>query len=223
MPATSNHFWSRTTSTLSRRAPICRAHQRPLKRLVCRLISLLLACSTALLFAWAARAQDPSEGVIDREYPLKALFLYNFASYVDWPADTFANDQTPFVIGVLGSAPIDATLKEIAASKKIAGRSIEILRFVSINDLKPCQILFITRSVSTELQRRAIEAEKNRPVLVVGESEDFAAWGGTVNFFVQANKIRFEINVAATKQQHLKVSSKLLGMAKIIDPDPSKK
>jgi hypothetical protein len=223
MTAAWNNIWIRATPTMSRTMRFGRARCVPCMRRFRWLMPLLLACSLALSFACTACAQESGEGVIDREYPLKALFLYNFASYVDWPTDTFANDQVPFVIGVLGSTPIDSTLNEIAASKKIAGRTIVIQHYAEVSDLKPCQILFISRSVSQQQQRRAIEAEKDRAVLVVGESENFAAGGGIINFFVQSNKIRFEINVAAAKQQQLKVNSKLLGMAKIVDPNATKK
>ena len=182
---------------------------------------LLVVCVCAV--AWAARAQDAEEGTINREYPLKALFLYNFAGYIEWPAGTFANDESPFTIGILGKTPIDETLNQIAATKRISGRKIEIVHFVSVNDLKPCQILFIANSVSPALQRKAIDAMKNRPVLIVGESDGFAAEGGDINFFLRDNKIRFEINVVTTRQQQLKVSSKLLGIATIVDPDANSK
>lgn len=184
---------------------------------------LLVACCAVLIFPKQICAQDTDEGTINREYPLKALFLYNFAGYVEWPSGTFASDETPFTIGVLGTASIDETLNQIAASKKVAGRKIEIDHFVSMKDLKPCQILFIAHSVPPAMQKAAIEAMKNHPVLIVGESEGFASDGGSINFFVQANKMRFEINVATIKQQQLKVSSKLLAMAKIVDPDSVKR
>jgi hypothetical protein len=188
-----------------------------------RFVALLLFGCISLLSLRPLIAQDDSEGTLNREYPLKALFLYNFAGYIEWPANTFANEQTPFTIGVLGNASIDETLNQIAAAKQINGRKIAIVHFVSVNDLKPCQILFIPRSVPAPQQNQAIEAMKNRPVLIVGESDGFAAAGGDVNFFVQANKIRFEINVAAIKQQQLKASSKLLAMAKIVDQDSTRR
>jgi hypothetical protein len=165
-------------------------------------------------------SQESDEAVINREYPLKALFIYNFSNYIEWPQKAFADDKSPFVIGVLGTSPIEETLRQIAASKRIGARKISVLNFVSLNDIQPCQVLFVARSVSAAQQRQVVEAMKNRPVLVVGESDGFAALGGDINFFVQANKIRFEINLAVMRQQELKASSKLLAMAKIIDPNP---
>lgn len=154
--------------------------------------------------------------VINREYPLKALFLYNFGGYVEWPPTAFHGDTQPFVIGVLGNAPVLETLAEIAATKKIGHRRIVIEHFPSVTELRKCQILFVTRGVSPIDQRRAVEHFANQPVLVVGESDNFARNGGTINFYVESNKIRFEINVEAARQQQLKISSKLLALARIV-------
>jgi hypothetical protein len=169
--------------------------------------------------AQPAVAQYSEGGAISREYPLKALFLYNFGSYVEWPADAFPSPQSPFVIGVVGTAALDDTLNQIAATKKISGRKIVFQRFANAADVKPCQILFIARSVPEQERRRIIESLRNHPVLIVGESANFANEGASVNFFQDANKMRFEINLSASKQQQLKISSKLLAMAKIVQND----
>jgi hypothetical protein len=186
----------------------------------CCLGLCLLACCLAFGGARAALAQQAEEeAVINREYPLKALFLYNFGGYVEWPVEAFSRVDDPFVIGVLGSAPLDETLREISNSKKINGRKIAVERFASIDAIKPCHILFIGRDVHPQTQRSALEKMRNHPVLVVGESKGFAGLGGSVNFFVESNKIRFEINLDAARQQQLKISSKLLALAKIVQPE----
>jgi hypothetical protein len=165
--------------------------------------------------AMQVRAQS-GEAVINREYPLKALFLYNFGGYVEWPVEAFQSAEQPFVIGILGTAPLEENLVDISATKKIGGRKIVIRHFASLDAIKPCQILFIARDISPQNQRLAVEKLRNQPVLVVGETEGFAGQGGSVNFFVESNKIRFEINVDAAKRQQLKISSKLLALAKIV-------
>jgi hypothetical protein len=172
----------------------------------------LTSVSASSAIGW----QGSDGTVINREYPLKALFLYNFGSYVEWPPDTFSSGQAPFVIGVLGSAPLEGTLKDLAATKTIAGRKILVESFSSVATIKPCQILFITRSVDPRQQRLAVEKLRNQHVLIVGESAGFAGQGGSVNFFIESNKIRFEINPEMVKQQQLKISSKLLSLARIV-------
>jgi uncharacterized protein DUF4154 len=186
-------------------------------------VLLLLCLLGQLSVPLPAYSQDSDDGLISREYPLKALFIYNFASYIEWPANVMNDVKAPFTIGVLGSSPIDETLNQIAASKQIAGRKIAIVPITSFNDIKLCQILFVAHSVPMAQQQQAIEAAKNRPILLVGESEGFANLGGDVNFFVQSNRIRFEINLEAMRQQELKASSKLLAMAKIVEQAPAKR
>lgn len=176
-----------------------------------------------LLLPGKVLCQESEEGLINREYPLKALFIYNFASYIDWPQAATADPKGPFIIGVLGESPIDETLNQIAVSKQAAGRKIVVERFVSMNDIKPCQILFVARSVSAAQEKKVIDLFKNRPVLLVGESEGFASIGGDINFFIESNHVRFEINRAALQQQGLKASSKLLAMAKIVESGPSQR
>lgn len=163
-------------------------------------------------------AQD--EGFLNREYPLKALFLFNFGGYVEWPAYAFSEANSPFVIGVVGTSQLDDTLNQIAAQKTIAGRRIVIQRYRGVDDVKTCQILFVSRSVPQAQQLQLIQKWRGKPVLTVGESRNFATDGGCINFFLQSNKIRFEINVEAVKGQQLKVDSKLLAMAKIVGQTP---
>jgi hypothetical protein len=171
----------------------------------------LLAC-IASQSAWAQ-----GDGVINREHTLKALFLYNFGSYIDWPEGDLRGADQPFVIGILGSSPVESTLHEIAATRTIDGRRIAIERFASGEALKPCQILFIARDASPQARGQAVAALRGQQVLIVGETPGFARQGGVANFFIEANKIRFEINVDAAKQHHLKISAKLLALAKIVD------
>ncbi len=178
---------------------------------------LLLAIGLTFSSLHPAMSQEGSDAaVINREYPLKALFLYNFGSYVEWPPDAFSSDRAPFVIGVLGSAPLEGTLEDLAATKTIAGRPILVESFPSVQKIKPCQILFIARTIDARQRRLAVETLRNQHVLIVGESAGFAGQGGSVNFFIESNKIRFEINPETVKQQELKISSKLLSLAKIV-------
>jgi hypothetical protein len=166
----------------------------------------------------AAQAQLAANegGMISREYPLKALFLYNFGGYVEWPAESFVSADQPFVIGILGGAPLDDTLRELAQTKKVAGRRIAVEQFPTVDSVRPCQILFIARDVSPQHERQVVASLQSQPVLIVGESPGFASRGGCVNFFIEANKIRFEINIEAARQQHLRISSKLLALARIV-------
>ena len=154
--------------------------------------------------------------MINREYAIKAAYLYQFGHYIQWPADSFADDQSPFVIGVLGEDPFGDALDEIARDKKIDGRKIVVRRFASVEDYKPCHILFVSSSVMAADKLSSIQKSQNFPVLLVGESPGFAQHGGTINLFIEQNRIRFEVNMEVAKREQLKISSKLLSLAKIV-------
>ena len=153
---------------------------------------------------------------INREYAIKAAYLYQFARYVQWPPDAFGNENSPLIIGVLGSDPFGGILDEIARTKRIEGRPLVVRRFATMAYYTPCHILFVSSSVSPEEQAEAIKRARGSPVLLVGEEPGFAEQGGTINFFKDQNKIRFEINTETAKRDKLKISSKLLSLAKIV-------
>jgi len=171
-----------------------------------------------LLTVGAACAQTPpvTAEESNREYAIKAAYIYNFGRYVQWPPESFQADQSPFVIGVLGSDPFGALLDEIVESKKIEGRPITARRFASIAEYKPCHILFVAASANPKEKAAALKMAQGSQVLLVGEDPGFAEQGATINFFIEQNKIRFEINTEAAKREQLKISSKLLSLAKII-------
>ena len=175
-----------------------------------RWLAIWFACCLLGVVAPRALGQQASDAVVNREYPLKALFLYNFGSYIEWPSEDFADAQSPFVIGILGSDVIDDTLKEIAGSKKDCRTKT---RRGGVCVGRPGQTMpnSVYRSRSpTGAATGGDRQAGDKHVLVVGESDGFAEHGGVVNFYVEANKIHFEINVDVAKQRHLKVSSKLL-------------
>ena len=154
----------------------------------------------------------------NREYPLKAAFLYNFGNYVEWPTEAFASADAPFVLGIMGPNPFGAILTEVAATKKLHGRSIVIRHIAAASEAAECQILFIGATVGEADRQAAVEATRGIPVLIVGETPGLAEQGAVVNFFVEQNKVRFEINVQAAHERHLKISSKLMSLAKVVEP-----
>jgi hypothetical protein len=150
------------------------------------------------------------------EYQVKAAFLYNFLKFVDWPDSAFINSDAPYVIGVLGQDPFENYLDQITKDKKVKGRPIVIKRFKRYQQLKECHILFFSYSEESRY-RRVLADIGNKSVLTVGDTDVFIKDGGMIRFFMTDNKVRFEINLTATKNSNLKLSSKLLQLAKIVD------
>jgi len=167
--------------------------------------------------ATSGRAQsEEAAPEIDREYVIKAAYLYNFGRYIEWPAQSFPAKDSPFVIGVLGRDPFGPVLDEIARTKKMDGRTIVIRRFASVADVKPCQILFLAAPTTPEDRATLVRDAAKWSTLLVGEEANLAEEGATICFFLDQNKVRFEINLEAARREQLKISSKLLSLARIV-------
>jgi hypothetical protein len=168
----------------------------------------------ALAAAAPGRAQAPPAPT---EYQVKAIFLFNFSQFVDWPAAAFADERSPLVIGVLGSDPFGTTLDEIVRGETVNGRPLAVRRFESVEQIDACHILFIGRSQGKQLDA-VLAALKERNVLTVGDFEGFAQRGGIIRFVTVGNKIRLRVNLAAAQDAKLTISSKLLRPAQIVAP-----
>ncbi len=148
------------------------------------------------------------------EYNVKAAFLYSFGRYVEWPKEAFAERSGAFVIGVCGEDPFGQILDRIAQSKTIQGRHIIIQRMATIEELQPCHILFVSRSIPLAQQIAIINKMRDKWTLLVGEVPGFAERGGGINFFLEGGTVRFEINVEAVRQEKLLLDAKLLNLGK---------
>ena len=166
------------------------------------------------LIAAPGRAQAPPAPT---EYQVKAVFLFNFSQFVDWPAASFADARAPLVIGVLGNDPFGATLDEIVSGETVNGRPLAVRRYDSVDQIDTCHILFVDRSQAQQLE--AVFAElKGRSVLTVADFAGFAQRGGIIRFITVDNKIRLRVNLAAAQAAKLTISSKLLRPAQIVEP-----
>ncbi|MEN6459424.1 MAG: YfiR family protein [Thermoguttaceae bacterium] len=160
-----------------------------------------------------ANAQEPPAESLHNEYDLKAVFLYTFGRYIEWPATAFANASAPFVIGVVGEDSFAGALDTIAKKKTIQRRRIVIRRFTSPADYaQPCQILFVSRSLTAEQRAAVLAKTQKESVFVVGEVSGFAEQGAMANFVVEGDRVRFEINVDAARRAQLRMDAKLLSL-----------
>lgn len=159
---------------------------------------------------------SPTPDSVNRQYAynVKAAFLYNFGRYVEWPQEAFAGKDGPFVIGIFGENPFGTVLDRIAKAKTVQDRRIEVRNINSLDSLADCQILFIPNSVTVEQQQRIIEKLRKKPVLLVGEIPKFIDLGGGVDFFLDGNHVRFEINVDAIVRKKMQIDAKLLRIGK---------
>ena len=178
---------------------------------------LIIALSVSLSWAPGALAQD-RDSSNSSEYLIKAGFIFNFAKFVDWPPTTFAQPDSPIVIGILGTDPFGAIIDQIVQDKKIGGRGFVVKRLkwgTDLKDLKECKILFVGASERVHIDE-LVQIVKGLPILTVGETPGFAEHGGVIRLVLEDNRVRFEVNVDAARQAGLTISSRLLTLARII-------
>ena len=159
----------------------------------------------------------PGAGAADgtfKEYEVKAVFLLNFAQFVEWPASAFSTTNAPLVIGVIGDDPFGVALEQMAG-ERVQGHPLLINRGRRLEDVRPCHILFISKSENPRLSR-LLRDLRGTGVLTVGESEPFNRACGIITFITADNRVRFEINTDAADREEIKVSAKLLKVAKVL-------
>jgi hypothetical protein len=171
----------------------------------------------ALVLLFANRPGLSAQTGISKEYQIKAVFLFNFAQFVEWPTNAFPEAQTPLIIGILGNNPFETYLDGTVQGEKVNGHPLVVQRFSRAEDLKKCQILFISQSESKRVNR-ILANLKGQNILTVSDIDGFAKNGGVIRFVTEQNKIRFRINLEAAKNANLTVSSKLLRLAEIVEP-----
>jgi hypothetical protein len=166
---------------------------------------------------WIAGAHSPvlAQSEAPSEYQVKSAFLYNFAKFTEWPSSAFADAQSPLVIGVVGDDPFGRQLDEMVAGKSINGRSIEIRRLRRGSDLRQCHLLFVSASERKGLAA-ILAGVKSFGVLTVSDLDGFLRNGGAIELLLVDDRVRFDINLEPAHQAGLKISSKLLALARSV-------
>jgi hypothetical protein len=149
-----------------------------------------------------------------KEYRVKAVFLYNFAQFVQWPAASLPDDQSPLVVGILGDDPFHSYLDEVVKGEKVNNHPIRIVRYKNADEAGNSHILFVSAS-EAHRSDAILAAVKSRGILTVGESQDFCRNGGMVCFATESGRIRLKINLDPVQEANLTVSSKLLRLADV--------
>jgi hypothetical protein len=163
-----------------------------------------------LLLGRDAAAADPTVTAP----ALKAAFLYNFAKFVEWPADAAAG---PLTLCVIGDPAVADALEATVKGHAIDGRDVVVSR-IKGTPVRGCQLLYVA---DTDAKRAAqiIDEVRTAPIFTVGDRDQFLQWGGIAGFFVEGAKMRFAINVEAAQRAHLRLSSRLLSLAKLVKED----
>jgi hypothetical protein len=177
--------------------------------------------AAALLWAIvAASAAAASPNAQSAEYEIKAAFLCKFGNYVEWPSQPSGASEIPFGIGVVASDLVVDELTRVARGQTVNGRPIVVRRLVAGDSLSGLDILFVARSHTAHLAD-TLAAVKGQAILTVTESDPATPLGGIVNFVVVADKVKFDIALQQAEQNNLKISARLLSVARAVDGRPS--
>lgn len=181
---------------------------------ICKL-GIIAASLVCAFLALPAQAQN-SDSFQSSEYLIKAGFIYNFAKLLEWPAPAFPQADSPIVIGILGEAdPFRGRLDDVLRGKQVNGRQFVVKHLKWKDDLKGCNILFVSSSEGTHLDE-LFRLIRGLPILTIGDTPGFAERGGIINFVLEDNRVRFDIDVEAAKEANITISSRLLTLARIV-------
>ena len=183
--------------------PRCVNRGRP-----CRLSQFMaLAVAWVLVGTSCLHAQQSNP----TEYQVKAAYLYNFGKFVEWPAKVTAASDF-FSICVLGEDPFGSTFDATIAGESINGKKVVVKRITKPQDAVSCRILFISSSEESRL-KEILAALDDTSVLTVSDISQFTRRGGMIRFVMEANRVRFEVNLTTAEHAGLTLSSQLLKVA----------
>ena len=148
----------------------------------------------------------------NEEYRVKAAFIFHFAQLVDWPPETQTGTDNSLVLCTLGDDPFQGLLEGTVGGKAIGNRILRIRHLEEAEGMQTCQIVFLGRAQSKRIPM-LVATLHNAPVLTVGETAGFLDAGGMIDFLLEGNKVRFEVNLDAAESANLKIGSRLLVLA----------
>lgn len=182
---------------------------KPYIRLRKIIVVMLAAIAIALPQSSFAQTGVPESHV-------KAVFLFNFTQFTEWPEGSFADGNAPLVIGILGNDPFDRYLEETVKDERVQGRHIVIQHYKSIDEVKSCHLLYISEKDPDKVSE-IIGALKKPRMLTVSDCRNFTKIGGMIGFIKRNNKIKLQANPTAARSAGLTISSKLLRVSEITD------
>jgi hypothetical protein len=174
------------------------------------LFTILFLCGSAFLFPKNIPAQETRPD----EYQVKAAFLYNFVKFIDWPAEALANN-TAITLCIIGRDPFEGNLALIQG-KPVKGKTLDIRNIKSVREAGGCRLLFISSSEKNYIAQ-ILRDIRDHSIITIGDYEGFAQQGVIINFYIDQEKVRFEINVDAARRTGMQISSKLLKLARIVN------
>lgn len=193
----------------------------------------LAAAGLAAALAWtvsiaatavSVSAQEPPQqqqgggGGGSLEWAVKATYLYKFIPFIDWPASAFASPASPIGVCVAGDDPFGGVLDQAVSGQRIGEHPLAVKHLQRVDRQSGCHVLYVWRGTDAQSLADMLDAVHGTPVLTVTDSVRDAQAKGIVNFVVEDNRVRFEIDNQAAAENGLAISSKLLSLAVYVKP-----
>lgn len=153
------------------------------------------------------------------EYDLKAAFLYQFTTFVEWPPGLLDDPDQPLVFGVVGAKELVDNLEMLSSGREGTGRSLEVRRIGTRDDLEGIHVVFVDERITNNAEPLLVDAI-GKSVLTVTESDDFRPANSIINFEVVDNKVRFDVSLILAQQANLRISARMLQFALRVIGDP---
>jgi len=175
---------------------------------------VLRACAFSMVVAAGLASPRPAQAdaQVD-EYRVKAAFLYKFGSYIEWPSGSFARADSAVTIGVMGADALAEELTQIVAGRNVNGRPVRVRKLRPGDPIASLHVLFVGRGEGGRLAE-ILAAARGQALLTVTESEGGLELGSMINFVVVEDKVRFDIAPPPSESSNLKISARLLGVAR---------
>lgn len=181
------------------------------KKFVKKLLTILTLLLFAVFPAFTPANQGPK---VDTNAKIKAVFIYNFTKYIEWPADYQTGD---FTIAILGdNQSLYQELSNMSKVKKVANRPFTIKSISNASEIGKSHIVYIPEGNSA-LVAKALTTAKGKSTLIVTESPGYAQKGATINFMIAGGRQKFELNKSTAQQHNLKISSTLESIAVLVN------
>lgn len=148
------------------------------------------------------------------EYKVKAVYLYNFFNFVEWHGEVQDASTEEFRLCILGENPFGDELDSLNG-KMIKDKKLSIKKIKNISQASKCHMLYVSDSEEDKLDE-IISLTRKNGILTVSDLKNFAENGGVINFVMENQTVKLKINVTEAERSKLKISSKLLSLAKIV-------
>lgn len=153
------------------------------------------------------------------EHEIKAAMIFNITRFVEWPAASFASPSTPIILVILGQDGVGDALELMLRRKAVNGHPFKVRRVSTVSEIRKCHVVYLAESEERRIDS-ILDALGDASTLTVADIDGFAARGGHINLVLEDQRVRVWVNPASADASQLKISAKLMSLARLVEPTP---